>query len=310
MLCSSRAAVKASWNSKVAFNRTATIPQQLWQTSRSKELGKRASMLHASWSSLNPDTQVTLMNDTEASAFISSFFGKAVAKLHKAYPLGVMRADFWRYAILYAYGGVYSDIDTQCLKPFGQWFPPQPRPPGSPVFVSNGTWPSLGTAQYHNLSWTDCSMVVGLENDVHMCQWTIASVPGHPVLQSTIHVALKSLEEGVRCDYAHMVHAHTGPGTWTEGVRNALGLPDHYTAADMALAVWTDPAVYQRARDMRLCIVAPEVFGGAAPAQNVKNHFSSLWKGEVPNVPWVIQKQRLDASLQRVPGSVANSSTP
>jgi hypothetical protein len=250
------------------------------------------------------------MNDSEAAAFISDFFGAEVAKLYEAYPLGVMRADFWRYAVLYAYGGVYSDIDTQCLKPLAQWFPPQNRPPSAPVFVSNGTWPSLGTVQYHKLSGEDCGMVVGLENDVHMCQWTIASVPGHPVLRSTMHVALKSLEDGVRCDYAHMVHAHTGPGTFTEGVRNALGLPDHYTAADMARAVWTDLAVYQRARDLRLCIVPPEFFGGGVPEQNVKNHFSSQWKDEAPNVPWVLAKERLDASLHGATGPVVNSSTP
>jgi hypothetical protein len=253
--------------------------------------------------------QFTLMNDTEAAAFISNFYGAEVAKLYEAYPLGVMRADFWRYAILYAHGGIYSDIDTQCLKPLVQWFPPQATPSSSPVFASNGSWPTLGTVQYNKLSWDDCGMVVGLENDVHMCQWMIASVPGHPVLRSTLHVALKSLEEGVRCDYAHMVHAHTGPGVFTQGIRIALELPGHYTAADMARAVWTDAGVYQRARDLRLCIVAPEFLGGGVPAQNVKNHFSSQWKGEVPNVPWVLAKERLNASLHAVTGPVANSST-
>jgi alpha 1,6-mannosyltransferase len=237
------------------------------------------------------------MNDTEAADFIAAFYSPEVAQLYAAYPLGVMRADFWRYAILYAYGGVYSDIDTECLQPLTQWFPPRQQLPGAPVFVSEtNAWRSAGELQYHNMTWDDCSMVAALENDVHYCQWTIASVPGHPVLRATLHRALKSLEQGVKCEYDHMVHLHTGPGTWTDGLRDALGLSRSYRAADVARAAWTDPVVYERARSMRLCIVAPDFFG-ALPntvddrtlAQNVRNHFSSQWKDEAPNESWLPQ---------------------
>ncbi len=35
--------------------------------------------------------------------------------MFRAYPLGVMRADFWRYAILFAHGGLYADMDCRCV---------------------------------------------------------------------------------------------------------------------------------------------------------------------------------------------------
>ena len=35
-----------------------------------------------------------------------------------------MRADMWRYAILYAFGGIYADIDVLALHPMEQWLPP------------------------------------------------------------------------------------------------------------------------------------------------------------------------------------------
>jgi mannosyltransferase OCH1-like enzyme len=41
--------------------------------------------------------------------------------MFKEYPIGVMRADFWRYAILYIYGGIYLDIDTQPLLSIEKW---------------------------------------------------------------------------------------------------------------------------------------------------------------------------------------------
>lgn len=277
-------------------------------------------MLHDSWKQLNPALKVTLANDTEAAAFVDSFYGPEVAQLYAAYPLGVMRADFWRYAVLYAYGGIYSDIDTQCLQPVGKWFPPkvpQPLATDSPVFVlpPNSSWQVQATVQYQNLTWDDCSMVVGLENTVHMCQWTIAAAPGHPVLRATLQEALRSLEQGLLCGYDHMVHAHTGPGTWTTGVRNALGLPAHYSAGDMATAVWTDPAVYQRARDMRLCIVPQEFFGEVRegnkrlPAQNVMNHYSSQWRDEPPNNSWGQEQKQMQARLKAgKPGANATAS--
>ena len=33
-----------------------------------------------------------------------------------------MKIDIFRYMIVYVYGGVYSDIDTYCLKSIENWF--------------------------------------------------------------------------------------------------------------------------------------------------------------------------------------------
>ena len=38
-----------------------------------------------------------------------------------SYPLGVMKADFWRYCIMFVEGGIYSDIDTESYVPINQW---------------------------------------------------------------------------------------------------------------------------------------------------------------------------------------------
>jgi mannosyltransferase OCH1-like enzyme len=220
-----------------------------------------AGALQRSWVNKNPSMAMQLLDDAEAAASIADFYGQEVAQLYVAYPLGVMRADFWRYAVLYARGGIYADVDTECLKSVQQWFPPWSHPregAGSPVFTKEadeakgidsaaagpdasaagpGVEATLGSLEYASLTWADCSFVAALENDVHMCQWVIASVPDHPILRAVLHAALKSLEGGVKCAYEHMVHAHTGPGVWTEGIRNALGLPDSANAADIAKAV-------------------------------------------------------------------------
>jgi hypothetical protein len=66
-----------------------------------------------------------------------------------------------RYAILYANGGIYSDLDTSCKKPISQWLPPRDNAAaGLPM-----------EKQYIDTKWEDCPLVIGLENDVHFCQW-------------------------------------------------------------------------------------------------------------------------------------------
>lgn len=36
-------------------------------------------------------------------------------------PKSILKADFFRYLILFARGGVYTDIDTVSLKPIDEW---------------------------------------------------------------------------------------------------------------------------------------------------------------------------------------------
>ena len=42
----------------------------------------------------------------------------------RAMPLGVMRADVFRYAAVYHHGGAYADVDTECFRPLESWVRP------------------------------------------------------------------------------------------------------------------------------------------------------------------------------------------
>lgn len=110
-----------------------------------------------------------------------------------------MRADLWRYATLYARGGLYADVDVQALRPVAQWLPPQDKEvKGMPY-----------QRQYMQYSWDGCAMVIGLENDVHFCQWVSVPLPGGQGLQhqqqheqgtySWRHVSAPMLEDIMHC---------------------------------------------------------------------------------------------------------------
>ena len=117
-----------------------------------------------SWRTLNDGLQAFVHDDVQAQECMGHLFGKSVLSVWQAFPLPVMRADMWRYAILYAFGGIYADIDVLALHPMEQWLPP----------VADGKhWPPGGmqpdTAA--TLFWSNCSIVIALENDLHFCQW-------------------------------------------------------------------------------------------------------------------------------------------
>eukprot|EP00775_Hariotina_reticulata_P005666 gene5666-5903_t len=103
---------------------------------------------------------------------------------------------------------------------------------------------------------------------------TLASVPRHPVLRQVITHIISKAQRGINTTFEHFVHHHTGPGVFTEAVGSALGLLGH-TAADIAKAVWTCPAVYRRARALGVCIMAHSFWSHPISPQNVKNLFGS-----------------------------------
>jgi hypothetical protein len=50
--------------------------------------------------------------------FMESFFGNtSILQVYKLVRLGAFKADIWRYAVLYAYGGVYLDDDSDIKLP-------------------------------------------------------------------------------------------------------------------------------------------------------------------------------------------------
>ena len=130
-----------------------------------------------------------------------------------ALPLPILKADFFRYLILLARGGIYADIDTEALKPAHQWLPE--TSPANTV-----------------------GLVIGIEADptrddwsmwysrrIQFCQWVIRAKVGHTVLLETVvritEITLKKKREGkLGGDGFGTVNIieWTGPAVWTDAV--------------------------------------------------------------------------------------------
>lgn len=169
----SSSSTQPSWQQYATFDPAAPIPRQLWQSYRTSNLSGEAAQAVSTWAHVNSNLSMMFHDDAAADAFILDMFGPDVHATYTSFPLAVMRADFWRYAILYARGGIYSDVDTECLRPLDDWFPP--HKPGVFNFkemTDPSSWPPAGGLHYDSVTWADCSLVVGTEvRTPHLCQW-------------------------------------------------------------------------------------------------------------------------------------------
>jgi hypothetical protein len=80
---------------------------------------------------------------------------------------------------------------------------------------------------------------------------------------------------------------------FTEAVSISLGLPASLTAAGITKAVWTDPAVYRRARGLGVCIVANSFWSHPISPQNVKNLFGSTTFKDKWYPSWIDERREV-----------------
>lgn len=182
------------------------IPKIIWQTYKEPFKNLQPYMIDAlnTWKNLNPEFEYKYMDDFEASQFILNEYGKEWHDIFVSLPVGVMRGDLWRYMVIYKYGGVYADLDTECLTPINVWLN------------------------------EDYDMIVCPETDIHFCQWTFAASAGNPILKSVLDTIKEKL---INPEYGspHFVHTHTGPAIWTNGILKALDVKVNNLISDYLL---------------------------------------------------------------------------
>lgn len=104
--------------------RTSSIPKLIWFTSKASTIEKlpdNHTLCVDSWRRLNPEYQIRYHNDSEAEFFMCSSLPSEYCEAYRQLPLPVMKADMWRYAILYVHGGVYADINAENRIPIREW---------------------------------------------------------------------------------------------------------------------------------------------------------------------------------------------
>ncbi|EGG12653.1 family 32 glycosyltransferase, partial [Melampsora larici-populina 98AG31] len=167
-----------------------------------------------SWKDLNPNWDYHLSEDKEENNWVNRILSFQESSLLRSWNSlsnePVMRADLWRYLKLLIVGGVYSDMDTRCLKPIETWMECHLSDHQE---IENNFTKNETTVEKSLLDWTykgteKPSVIVGIEADVgdradweewwprpiQLVQWTIAAAPGHPILIDTLRRLVSTLD--------------------------------------------------------------------------------------------------------------------
>ena len=168
-----------------------------------------------SWLKYTNTFNYKFYNNAMCDDFIKNNFDDKIYNAYSLLPMGVMKADLWRYCIIYKYGGIYADTDTVCL------FNPH-------IFIN------------------DSLLTIVPENETHLCQWVFSAPPNSPILKSIIDLSVERiLNTPIKGE--HIIHYLTGPGVFTDGIEKYLkenGLPifsnkkDYYNYPSPVLKVF------------------------------------------------------------------------
>lgn len=93
------------------------VPRIIHQTWKTAEVPPQFRAAQASWKALHPHWEYRLWTHADMDAFVRAHYPHNW-EVYRNYPDQIQRCDAARYMILHRFGGLYSDLDIVCLKPF------------------------------------------------------------------------------------------------------------------------------------------------------------------------------------------------
>lgn len=182
------------------------IPRKVWQTWKTNgdapSFPSNFKSYQKKWiatcENRSPTYQYNLITDEQMLPLLKQVYGGVpqVVRAFESLPLPILKADFFRYLILFARGGIYSDMDTFPLKPLDTW------PSTSKSFRAGLKNPIKYRDSIDGLDAfepPEPGFVIGIEADpdrddwadwyarrIQFCQWTMQAKPGHPLLRELI----------------------------------------------------------------------------------------------------------------------------
>ncbi len=92
------------------------FPRIIHQTYKTRELPPEWKDTPQSWKQMNPSFQYMFWTDKDIETFVHTHFPQYETMM-KQFPYTIQRIDVVRYMWMYVYGGIYADLDLQCIRP-------------------------------------------------------------------------------------------------------------------------------------------------------------------------------------------------
>jgi len=162
------------------------IPKNIFQSWHTKILHPFIQKKIDNMMRLNPEYTHQIYTDSEIDSFVNDKFSGKIADCYNKLNIIVAKVDFWRYLILYKYGGIYLDMD-------------------STINIS------LDTFIQNN----DEAIITAEGNPDLFVQWALIFNKEHPILKKCIDLVVENISSN---KYPNNIHKTTGPSVFTQAV--------------------------------------------------------------------------------------------
>lgn len=174
------------------------IPKIIHQTWKNSNLCDDFTKWSNSWKNMNPDYIYKFYTDRDIFKFIHTNYPQYL-DLYE-FLTGIEKIDFFRYLIIYHQGGIYIDMDCECLRPLDD------------LFKTYGQTKLITGYEYNS------------EDNQQYLQWFIASPSKNSVLLDLVNeIQYRSYFKWFKSlvlSENDLVYWLTGPQLYTEVLKN------------------------------------------------------------------------------------------
>lgn len=135
---------------------------------------------------LNPNYTYNLYTDDDMDNFVNEHYKGEIYECYNKLNIIVAKADFWRYLVLYKYGGVYLDMDSDII-----------------------------TSLDMLINEDDEAIISAEKNPNYYVQWALIFSKEHPILKKTIELIVDNIKNN---KYPNDIIKMTGPSVYSNAI--------------------------------------------------------------------------------------------
>jgi len=167
------------------------IPKVIYQTFKTSKIPLITKVYIWFFMKKNKGYKYEFFDDERIDYFIKTNFDQETYDAYSKLQIGAAKADFFRYAVLYIYGGIYLDLDSDIISKLDRYIK------------------------------TEDVAVITREkrHQEYFAQWALIYDKGHPFLAKTIEYIVENIQHK---RHLHDVHALTGPTIYTKAINDCL----------------------------------------------------------------------------------------
>jgi len=190
--------------------RHPNIPGVLYQTNESALLGKTHYREVQRFRALNPEIRFEFFDQNRRDQYMHLHWQKSpLLDIYKRTLFGPVKADLFRYCILWQRGGMYCDIKSRFLVPISELLDPLAE-----VVIAYEN-------RFVNVA-PPISAALRLQHPQRLAlQWALMVSPGHPLLRNVLDAIVDQAAgvEGIRFEHPQAaICRFTGPGCYTQAL--------------------------------------------------------------------------------------------